>query len=179
MQKAEPWQKAEISGPIKALPITKPEIMAAMIGRARRPVVLIGNKALENDGFGIEFTIRLAKSIKIATVATAHTLSEFKKKGFQPTSWMSFMDIANRLSDPEWKGLDGMGNYDLVLFLGFDYYLQWTVLSSLKHFANHLKTVSIDSFYQPHANWSLVNFKIDEWKKFLSEVLSRLEKGKA
>jgi acetyl-CoA decarbonylase/synthase complex subunit epsilon len=176
MQKAEPWQKAEIPGPIKALPITKPEVIAAMIKKSKRPILLIGNKALESNGFGIEFSIKLAKILEVSTVATAHTLKEFKRRGFQPTSWMSFMDIANRLSDPEWKGLDGKGNYDLVLLLGFDYYLQWTVLSSLKHFANHLKTVSLDRFYQPHANWSLINFSIDEWKKFLTEVLDRLKK---
>ncbi|MEM3506258.1 MAG: CO dehydrogenase/acetyl-CoA synthase complex subunit epsilon [Candidatus Bathyarchaeia archaeon] len=176
MEKAEPWQKAEIPGPIKALPVTKPEVIAAMIKRSKRPILLVGNKALENDGFGVEFSIKLAKTINISTVATAHILKEFKNRGFQPNSWMSLMEIANRLSDPEWKGLDGISNYDLVIFLGFNYYLQWTVLSSLKHFANHLKTVSIDRFYQPHANWSLTNLSIEEWKKFLTEVLDLLKK---
>lgn len=174
MQKAESWQKAEIPGPIKAFPVLKPEIIAAMIKKSKRPILLVGSKALENDGFGIEFAIKLAEKTKIPIVATAHMFNEFKKKGFQPTSCLSLMNIASRLNDPEWKGLDGLGNYDLVLFLGFDYYLAWTILSGLKHFATHLKTVSIDRYYQPHANWSLVNITIEDWKKFLNEVLNRL-----
>ncbi|MCK4885653.1 CO dehydrogenase/acetyl-CoA synthase complex subunit epsilon, partial [Candidatus Bathyarchaeota archaeon] len=40
--KAEPWQTAEIAGPKKALVITKPEVAAAMIKRAKRPILIVG-----------------------------------------------------------------------------------------------------------------------------------------
>ena len=44
---AEPWQTAEIPGPKKALVITKPEVVAAMIKRAKHPVLVVGHKAAE------------------------------------------------------------------------------------------------------------------------------------
>ena len=36
MATAEPWQKAEIPGPTKALVLTKPEVVVAMVKKAKR-----------------------------------------------------------------------------------------------------------------------------------------------
>jgi acetyl-CoA decarbonylase/synthase complex subunit epsilon len=47
--------------------------------------------------------------------------------------------------------------YDLALFVGFPYYMEWTILSGLKHFAPNLKTITLDNYYQPHASWSFPN----------------------
>jgi acetyl-CoA decarbonylase/synthase complex subunit epsilon len=52
-------------------------------------------------------------------------------------------------SDPEWKGLDGMGQYDLAMIVGVPYYMEWLILSALKHSAPDVKTISLDRFYQP------------------------------
>jgi len=49
MAAAEPWQTAEIPGPKKALVITKPEVVAAMIKRAKHPILIVGHKAAEID----------------------------------------------------------------------------------------------------------------------------------
>ena len=43
--KAEPWQKAEIAGPKKALLILKPEVVVAMVKKANRPLLIIGHHA--------------------------------------------------------------------------------------------------------------------------------------
>lgn len=179
MATAEPWQTAEIPGPKKALVITKPAVVVAMIKRAKRPILVVGHKALETEGGGeekpIDLAILLAKAAEIPVVATAHIVGEFIKKGFHPAAWMPAMDIGNRLKDPEWDGVDGEGQYDLALFMGMQYYLQWLILSGLKHFAySHLTTISIDRFYQPHATWSFPNMKIEEWTKNLKDTISML-----
>ena len=135
MKSAEPWQTAEIAGPKKALVITKPEIIAAMVKRAKRPILIVGHKAAEiklGDESLIDYLIRLSKTANIPIVATAHVVKEFVERGFQPDSWMPIVDIANRLRDPEWMGLDGEGQYDLALFVGIQYYMEWIILSSLK-----------------------------------------------
>jgi acetyl-CoA decarbonylase/synthase complex subunit epsilon len=76
---------------------------------------------------------------------------------------MPAMDIGNRLTDPDWKGLDGNGNYDLAIFVGLPYYMEWTILSGLKHFAPQLKTMTLDCVYQPNASWSFPNSTIKDW----------------
>lgn len=175
--KAEPWQIAEIAGPKKALLIMKPEVVVAMIKRAKRPVLIVGHLATEADsetGKMIDYTIRLNKATGIPVVATAHTINEFVKQGFQPTAQMSAMDIGNRLKDPTWKGLDGKGPYDVALFMGLPYYMGFVILSGLKHFSTDLKTISLDRFYNPHASWSFPNLKVKDWNQSFEIIISKL-----
>jgi len=173
---AEPWQTAEIPGPTKALIITKPEVVVAMVKKAKRPILIVGHEAVESD-LGeerlIDYLIRLAKTAKIPVIATAHVVGEFVKRGYSSAVEMSAVDITNRLQDSEWKGLDGKGQYDLALFTGLPYYMEWTILSSIKHFSN-LKTITLDRFYQPHATWSFPNLSQKDWNENLDTFLNKI-----
>jgi acetyl-CoA decarbonylase/synthase complex subunit epsilon len=178
MAMAEPWQTAEIPGPTKALVITKPEVVAAMIKKAKRPILIVGHEAAEiklGDQKPIDYAILIAKAARAQVVATAHIVKEFLERGFQSSMSMSAVDIANRLGDSEWKGLDGKGPYDLVLFIGIPYSMEWNILSGLKHFAPHLRIICLDRFYQPHASWSFPNLSLEEWRKNLKVILDELE----
>ena len=175
--KAEPWQTAEIAGPKKALLILKPEVVVAMTKRAKRPILVVGHQAAEDysdDVKMIDYAIRMSKAAGIPVVATAHVITDFIKRGFQPAAWMSAMDIGNRLQDSGWKGLDGKGSYDLAMFMGFPYYLEFTILSGLKHFSTNLKTISLDRFYNPHATWSFPNLSVKDWNESFEVIISKL-----
>jgi len=148
------------------------------VKRARHPILVVGHEAAETE-VGEEkltdYLIRLAQTSNIPVVATAHIVKDFTEKGFQPAAWMPVMDIANRLRDSGWKGLDGEGQYDLALFVGIPYYMEWLILSGLKSFSSELKTVSLDRFYQPHASWSFPNLPPEEWKKNLDAIEKTLK----
>lgn len=149
-----------------------------MVKRARRPILVVGHEAAETEVGKeklIDYLIRLAKTSNIPVVATAHIVKEFAGRGFQPAASMPVMDISNRLRDFGWKGLDGQGPYDLALFVGIPYYMEWLILSGLKSFSSGLKTVSLDRFYQPHASWSFPNISLDEWKRNLDAIESKLK----
>jgi acetyl-CoA decarbonylase/synthase complex subunit epsilon len=176
----EPWQCAEISATKKANPITKPEIAAAMIKKASRPLLIVGSYATERYMEGkllIEYLIDFANASKVPVVATAHMVGEFLKRGYQPAGFMSAMDIGNRLVDPEWKGLDGKGPYDLVMLVGLPFYMEELILSGLMHFASDLKTMTIDNLYHPHASWSFPNATLEEWAANLKVITSKFEGG--
>ena len=176
---AEPWLKAETPGPTKASVITKPEVVFAMIKKAKCPILVVGHKAAEID-FGdkklVDYVIRIAQAGKIPVIATAQTMSEFIKRGFQPAAWMSAMDIGNRLADPLWSA-SAEGPHDLALFIGLPYNMEWLILSGLKSFATHLKTISLNRFYQPHSNWSFSNLSPEEWHKNLETIAQKVEEG--
>jgi acetyl-CoA decarbonylase/synthase complex subunit epsilon len=175
---AEPWQTAEIPGPTKALVITKPEIVATMIKRARRPIIVVGHEAAEiklGERKSIDYVILIAKAAKAPVVATAQTIKEFLERGVQSATSMPAVDIANRLQDSEWEGLDGKGQYDLALFIGIPYPMEWNILSGLKHFAPHLRTMCLDRFYQPQASWSFPNISLKEWQNYLKAIVDELE----
>src|SRR4030067_966480 len=113
----EPWQCAEVSAAKKANPITKPEGAVAMIKRAAHPILVVGSNAIERWMEGkqlIEYLIDFARASKVPVVATAHMVSEFLKRGYEPTGYMSAMDIGNRLVDSEWQGIDGKGEPSVV-----------------------------------------------------------------
>jgi acetyl-CoA decarbonylase/synthase complex subunit epsilon len=174
---ADSWQKAEIAGPKKALLITKPVVVVTMIKKAKRPILLVGHSVVEkatDEKATIDLVIQLAQKGKIPVVATAHTVGEFLKRNYKPASWMSSVDIANRLVDGEWLGLDGKGQYDLALFIGLPYYMEWILLNSLKHFAPSIKTVSLDKTYQPNASWSFSNITAEDWIQNLEEIIAKL-----
>ena len=175
--KAEPWQTAEIAGPQKANVIMKPEVAAAMIKRAKRPIIIVvylSTKTDKDTGKMIDYTIRLNKASGIPVVATAHTIKEFVKQGFEQATQMNAMDIGNRLKDPTWNGLNEKGLYDLALFMGLPYYMEFVILSGLKHFSNNLKTISLGRYYNPHASWSFPNLKVEEWNQSFETIIKNL-----
>ena len=175
--RAEPWQKAEIAGPTKALLTLKPEVVVALMKRAKRPILVVGHQAAEDysdDVKMIDYAIRISKVAGIPLVATAHLVTEFIKKGFQPAAWMPAMDIGNRLKDSSWKGLDGKGPYDLALFMGLPYYMEFVILAGLKHFSTNLKTISLDRYYNPHALWSFPNLSVKDWNESLEIMVNKL-----
>jgi acetyl-CoA decarbonylase/synthase complex subunit epsilon len=177
MSLADSWQKAEVAGPKKALLITKPAVVVSMIRKAERPILVAGSGVLEkvtDDKALIDLIIQLAQKGKIPLVATAHIVGEFLKRNFRPAAWMPSVDIANRLTDVGWLGLDGKGQYDLALFIGLPYYMEWILLNALKHFASGVKTVSLDKTYQPNASWSFSNLTVENWIQDLEEIINKL-----
>jgi len=173
----ESWQKAEVGGPKKALLITKPSIVVNMIKKAQRPILVVGSAVLEHPVDAqapVDLVVQLAQRSRIPVVATAHIVGEFLKRNYCPAASMSSMDIVNRLVDGEWSGLDGQGQYDLALFIGLPYYMEWILLNALKHFASHIGTISLDKTYQPNASWSFSNLTVEDWVHNLKEIISKI-----
>ena len=176
----EPWQCAEIASTKKANPITKPEIAVAMIKKAQRPLLIVGSNATERYMEGkqlIEYMIDFANASKVPVVATAHMVGEFLKRGYQPASFMSAMDIGQRIVDPTWQGLDGKGHPDLILLVGLPYYVESLMLSGFKHFAPDLKTMTLDNLFHVHASWSFPNATLEEWANNLKVMSLKLKDG--
>lgn len=172
---AEPWQRAETAGPQRAHVLTKPDVAAAMIKKAKRPIIVVGHNIIGNKSIDpLDHVIQLSKAGEIPLVATANVGRAFLERGYEPASYMGAMDIANRLRDESWTGLDGKGPYDTLLILGLPYYMEWLILSGLKHFARKLTTLSIDRYYQPHASWSFPNTSEEAWEENLKAIVKGL-----
>ena len=174
---AEPWQTAEIAGPKKALVIMKPEVAAAIIKRAKHPIIIVGSLSTKIDKDTckmIDYSIRLSNTLDIPIVATADTIKELINQGFKKATQMNAMDIGNRLQDSSWNGLDEKGPYDVALFMGLPYYMEFVILSGLKHFSANLKTISLNRYYNPHASWSFPNLKVEEWAQSFETIIKNL-----
>ncbi|HID17164.1 TPA: CO dehydrogenase/acetyl-CoA synthase complex subunit epsilon [Candidatus Bathyarchaeota archaeon] len=179
MAAVEPWQRAEIPGPTKGFAIPKPEVAVALIRRAKRPILIVGHRASEevlDQAKLVDYAAEVAEAGGIPVASSGSSFTELKKRGIQ-VSLMSAVEAAGRLVDPSWKGLNGLGPHDLALFMGLPYYVEWVILSGIKHFSN-VKTMSLSRFYQPHASWSFSNLNLEEWSKSLKAIIKGLRSEK-
>jgi len=156
---------------------------AQLVKRAKRPLMVIGPRVLTTTLGGrllIDYALEIAKTLNIPICATAHTRKKFVDMGVEPASSYDIIEIINHLKDPAWRGVKKEGNHDLVMFLGIRSDLGEQGLSTLKHFAPHLKTMTLCKYYFPHASYSLPNFRKDEqWKEFMDTLITNLKQKEA
>ena len=177
-----PYHKVNVLTGIKsARLIEDAQEYAGLIQKARRPLLVLGPLLLKWSLDGkllIEYALEIAKAANIPICATAHVRVKLAELGVKPDSSYDAVEIVNALKDPNWRGVRTEGNHDLVLFFGIRSDLGEQCLSVLKHFAPHLKTMTLCKYYFPNANYSLPNFRKDEqWKAFLESLIDSLKKG--
>ncbi len=175
MMRAEPWQSAEVCGPTKAQSIKKTAVVGALLKKAKHPLMVIGAQALTEKTRKkpmIDYCIELSTAGNIPIVATANTIKAFKEKGFDNAYSYGAMEITGRLQDHDWMVAPKKGPHDLVITYGYPYYMEWLMLSALINFSQHIKTVTIGRYYQPHATWSFPNLKKQNWNDALKEILT-------
>jgi acetyl-CoA decarbonylase/synthase complex subunit epsilon len=134
--------------------------------------LLVNEKASDEAEFNKALRaqcINMARKWEIPVVTAGHAFKSFLDDGFE-TEAMGIIEIVNLLKDPEWKGLKGKGQHDLVIFIGVTYYIASQGLSTLKHFAPHLKTVAICKSFHPNADVSFPNRDSKKWLKSLEEL---------
>ena len=171
----KPWQWGNVHGHDMATPI-KGEVVAKLIKAAKRPLLIVGGTALTEkwkDKLLIDFVAELAKT-GIPVVATAHSYKALVERGAEPVAVMTVADVTNRLQDPNWS-VDGKGKHDLVMYVGVAYQLQSQMLSTLRHFATHLRTLSLDRYFHPNATFSMPNLRHEEWEEVLNNVIKVLK----
>jgi anaerobic carbon-monoxide dehydrogenase, CODH/ACS complex subunit epsilon len=172
-----------LTGTKSARLIEDPGEYAHYVKMANRPLLVIGGRALTmkiGDQPVIGYAVEISKTLNIPICATAHTAKKLLEMGVEPASRLDIIEIINMLKDRDWKGVKGEGNHDLVLFLGIRADLAEQGLSTLKHFAPHLKTMTLCKYYYPNAAYSLNNYrKDDNWKKFLDDLIAELNKKEA
>ena len=127
--------------------------LRATIKKAERPLLVLGARMLVDDA------LEIAKAGNLSICATAHSQKALVEKGVFPESNYDFPEILNHLKNKDWKGVKGEGNHDLVVFMGFRSDLLAQGLSTLRHYAPHLKTLCLDEHVYVHADYSLPNFE--------------------
>ncbi len=175
---ARPYQKANIPGPEMGTSVNDPEVMANIIKTPKKKVFVIGSEFLDYELGGkkvVDFFVEIANKLDCHVVSTGHAYKYLKEKIVDGKLYdMSLINITNRLSDKEWKGLDGEGQYGMAIFGGHIVFYVSQTLSRLKNFTNWLRTVELDKYSHPNARFSLPNLNDDDWKDFLEKVIEKL-----
>ena len=172
-----------LTGTKSARLIEDPAELANLIKRAKRPLLVLGPQTLTTSVEGkllMDYALDIANALNIPVCATAHTRKKLTEMGVEPACNWDTIEIINHLKDAEWQGVLKEGNHDLVMFLGVRSDLATQGLSTLKHYAPHLKTMTLCKFYFPHASYSIPNFRKDEkWKEYLDNLIVNLKAKEA
>ena len=131
---------------------------AADVILSSKAVLITGGLLLERD-YLVDYAVKLSEFMPV--IATGASSKPLIEKGVYPlTRSFTLHHIIQFVEDGEWKPLK---RCDLLVFLGVQPYYLSRVLSSLRHFSN-VKTLSLDEFYQPNADYSLsaIAMGIDE-----------------
>jgi acetyl-CoA decarbonylase/synthase complex subunit epsilon len=151
---------------------------AVLIKKAQRPLLIVGPRCLTealDEKPLLDWALAISRTAGIPICATAHTKKGFLERGYSPESSYDVVEILNSLKNPNWKGVRGEGNHDLVIFLGIRTDLASAGLSTLKHYAPHLKTMTLCRYYFPNADYSMPNFpKEKKWLEFLNAMIDNL-----
>jgi acetyl-CoA decarbonylase/synthase complex subunit epsilon len=161
-----PWQPTVIAGPKQALLVT-PETAKMMLKKAKRPLLVLGPLAKEEPL--ISHSIEIAEKWDLPIITTADTFKVYMDRGIDTKAY-GVVEILNLLKDPEWQGIKGEGQHDLIIFIGGIYYMASQGLSTLKHFAPHLKTLTLCKYFHSNADASFPNMKDGEWSKYLEKM---------
>ncbi len=157
--------------------IEDPKECANLIKKAKRPLLVIGAHVIDHfigDKLHLEYCLELAKKSGIPICATAHVKKKMLELGTTPDSVYDLVEIINFLKHQDWKGVKKEGNHDLVIFSGVRCDLAEQGLSTLKHFAPHLKTMALCRHGHPNADYALPILNTDKWKGYWDNLLMSL-----
>ncbi len=177
---ARPYQKANIPGPEMGTTVNDAVTMANILKSPKKKVFVIGSESLSknmtlNGKLAADYFVEITNKLKCHVIATGHVYKFLKDKIDTNLLWeMSLINITDRLTDKDWKGLDGEGQYSMAIFGGHIVYYVSQTLSRLKNFTNWVRTVELDKYSHPNARFSLSNLSNAEWKEFLERVIENL-----
>jgi anaerobic carbon-monoxide dehydrogenase, CODH/ACS complex subunit epsilon len=146
------------------------EVAAKLISKAKRPLLVVGTLALNAEV--LDRAVKIAKAKNLPIAATGSSMLALVGKDVN-AKYINVHQLGFYLTDPNWPGLDGNGNYDTIIFLGFKKYYINQVLSAVKNFSD-VKSISIGKDYVQNATMSFGNLSREDHVAALDEIIDLL-----
>lgn len=147
-----------------------PNVAAKMVSKAKRPLLVAGAEIVDNEQLAQKAIAIAKKGVQVA--ATGHSITVFHGKEVN-AKYINIHALAHYLGDKNWKGFDGQGSYDMIVFLGHKKYYLDQVLSGFKNFSD-LKTIAIERHFMQNATVSFGNLRPDVHIEALGEFIENL-----
>ena len=136
------------------------EVAAKLISKAKRPLLVVGTGVLDPEI--LDRAVKIAKAKNIPIAATGTSMPGFVDKDVN-AKYINLHQLGFYLTDPNWPGLDGNGNYDTIILLGHK-----------KYYFSDVKAISIDKNYIQNATMSFGNLSKADHVAALDEVIDLL-----
>ena len=142
----------------------------SLLKEATNPLILTGAKS---SNYVIDQTIKLSDALNAHVAATGNTIADFREKQFSRCSKEWIAEIVYFMLLPDWKGIDGKGKPDLIIFAGYLTSVLNRFLATLKTFTD-CKTLTLDNKYMSNATYSLTPSPKKEWETGLKGLAENL-----
>ena len=146
------------------------EEIPTVLKGAKNPLILTGAKSSD---FLIDQSINLSNALNAYVAATGNTIAEFRAREFDRCSKEWLVEIVDSMVRPDWKGLDGKGKPDLIIFIGYLSSLLNQFLAALRSFAT-CETLTLDNRYASNATYSLAPSSEKDWEVGLRGLVENL-----
>ncbi|MEM2253284.1 MAG: carbon monoxide dehydrogenase beta subunit family protein [Desulfurococcaceae archaeon] len=169
----EYWLKGEIPQPVKATVITDVKVLGGKIKQHKKPVILLGSELYRLERVVnsdiVAAAVDIANAVKAdLTTSNSDIVQRLDSMGFKKYRVEFPMKAVQKLA----KNMD----YDLAMFIGFQYHYEWLLLNYLKHYAyRHLNTLSLEPYGHPNATWTMPSLPIPLWHKNLLALIEVLK----
>jgi len=149
---------------------TTPEIAAKLISKAKRPLLVVGTKILDQEL--LDRVVKIAQKTNIPIAATGSSMPGFVDKDVN-AKYINLHQLGFYVTDKNWPGLDGNGTYDTLIVLGHIKYYINQVLSGTKNFSD-VKSIAIERNYIQNATMSFGNLSKADHYAALDELIDLL-----
>jgi CO dehydrogenase/acetyl-CoA synthase epsilon subunit len=157
----EPWQRYELAG-LRAIVIQKADTVAAMLRKARRPVIIAG-RGVAGDALIAAILSRIAKATGAVVYASPVAAATLRENGLPGVVPMPVLEAGARISGDRSPAAANVP--DLVLIIGVDPVIANPLEEGLRSFGpRSLRIVALDRHYRPHASFAFGNIGRGEWE---------------
>ncbi|NKQ39402.1 MAG: hypothetical protein HF967_08085 [Methanosarcinales archaeon] len=165
--------------------ISSPKEYAEHLKKAKNPLFIIGPWLLTGGVKGsghlpIDTAADIAKAGNFAVCATGDTAGPLKERGLKVHMSCGILEICGvYLTDASWKGVNGKGQHDYVLFNGIPCFFAERALNTLLLYAPWLKTYTICHRFHHSADYTWPRQNKKGYANYKKEVIELYAKAVA
>ena len=142
----------------------------ALLKGATRPLILTGAISDNNQ---IEAIVGISTALDVYVAATGNSITTLMEKGCKRCDKEWIAEIVNFMQIPGWKGPDGKGRPDLIIFAGYMPSMLEKYLTAMRIFGD-CETLTLDNKYIENATYSLQPAPEEDWKAGLKGIKNNL-----
>gem|GEM_PF-192754 len=160
--------------------VVTPKVYAERMAKAKNPLFIIGPGLLIDYAEGklpIDWAVDIAKAGNLPVCATADTAGPLIERGLKPDLSCGILEITGiYLVDPEWKGVNGKGQHDFVLFNGIPCFFAERALTTLLRYAPWLKTHTVCPRMHHNADYTWPKQNKAGYTRYKQELIDEFKK---
>jgi len=167
----------------KCAKLSSPEEFIEHFKKAKNPLFIVGPGLLTSGVKGgrlpIDDAADIAKAGNFPVCATGDTAKFLEERGVKVDMDCGILEICGLyLTDASWKGVNGKGQHDFILFNGIPCFFAERALNTLRQYAPWLKTHTVCHRFHHSADYTWPRQNKTAYGKYKANFIELLKKAR-